>query len=78
MKNRGQMAMIHEKLCSLVSDLDAICEELRFLIKGVETAASPMSVDDYFKFLLASERIRETIEILEGIVKETENVTPTT
>jgi len=69
--------MIHEKLCSIVIDLDAICEDLS-LIKEVEFATSPMSVADYFKFLLASERIRETIEILEGIVKETESVTSTT
>jgi len=72
------MAIIHEKLCSLVNDLDAISEELRPLIKEVEMARSPMSVDDYFKFLLASERIREAIEILERIVKETESVTSTT
>ena len=71
------MKMVHEKLCSIVSELDAICEDLS-LIKEVEFSTSPMSVDDYFKFLLASERIRETIEILEGIVKETESVTSTT
>lgn len=70
--------MIHGKLCSIVSELDAICGELRSLIKEVEFATSPTSVNDYFKSLLASERIRETIDILEGIVKETESVTSTT
>jgi hypothetical protein len=73
-----QMKTIQEKLCSIVTDLDVICETLSSLIKEVGIAASPSMVDHYFKFLLAFERIKETIKILEGIIKETENVTSTT
>ena len=70
--------MVHEKISSIVSHLDAIGEELFSLIKEMEMATLPISVDDYFKFLLASERIRETIEILERIARETESVTAPT
>ena len=70
--------MVHEKICSIVGNLDAIGGELSSLIKEMEMAALQISVEDYFKFLLASERIRETIEILERIPKETESVTSTT
>ena len=70
--------MVHKKISSIVSHLDASGEELCSLIKEMETAASTISVDDYFKFLLASERIREAIEIFERVVKETESVTSTT
>jgi len=70
--------MVHEKLCSIVGDLNANWEELKSLTREIEMATLPMPVDDYFKFLLASERIKETIELLEGIAKETESVTSTT
>ena len=70
--------MVREKIPSIVSHLEAIGEELSSLIKEMEVAALPVFVEDYFKFLLASERIRETIEVLERIPKETESVTSTT
>jgi len=78
MKEEGQKAMVHGKIPSIVTHLDAIGEELCSLIKEMEMAMLPVSVEDYFKFLLASERIREAIEILERIPKETESVTSTT
>ncbi len=70
--------MVHEKISNIVSQLDASGEELCSLIKEMEVAGLTISVDDYFKFLLASERIREAIEIFERVVKETESVTPAT
>ena len=72
------MKMIHENLCNLISDLDIICETLSSLRKGAEIGKSPLIVDDYFRFLLASEKIREAIEILGGIGKKTENITSVT
>jgi hypothetical protein len=68
----------HEKLCRLIKDLDLICVALDSLRKGTETPTPRLSVDVYYKFLLASERIRETINILGGIIKETEGVISTT
>ena len=72
------MKTIREELCGIISDLDVICKSLSSIRREVEIAPSPLPVDDHFKFLLACERIRETIEILGGITKETESVTSTT
>ena len=72
------MKTIHEKLCGIIIDLDVICDTLGCLRREVEIAPSSLPVDDHFKFLLACERIKETIEILGGIKKETESVTSTT
>ncbi len=72
------MKTIHEKLCGIIIGLDVICETLSFLRREVEITSLPLPVDDHFKFLLACERIKETIEILGGIIKETESVTSTT
>jgi hypothetical protein len=64
----------HEKLCRVIKDLDLICADLDSLRKGSETTTPRLPVDEYYKFLLASQRIRETISILGGMIKETEGV----
>jgi hypothetical protein len=58
--------------------LNVLSETMSSLIKEVEFAPPSLSVDEYFKFLLASQKIGETIEILEGIIKETQSVTSIT
>ncbi len=72
------MKAIHDTLCSVNSDLEANFRILNWLRKGIEMATPPLRADDYSKFLLASDRIRETIQILRGIIKTTESVTSTT
>ncbi len=63
-----------ENLCRIINDLNDICKKLNFLREGIEIDRERMRVDDYFKFLLASKRIRETIEILGRLIKKTEIV----
>jgi len=67
------MKPILEKLCRIIADLNVIGEMLILLREEVEIVRS-LRIDDYLKILLASERTRETIEILEKITKETESV----
>ncbi len=71
------MKPIYEKLCRIIIDLDIISEMLDFLSKELEIA-EPLPLDDYLEILLASERIREAIEFLGRILKETESVNATT
>jgi len=72
------MKTIYEKLCMVISNLDVNCETLNALRKGMQTAMPRVPVDNYYKILLAFERVREAIEILRGMIKETKNATPTT
>ncbi|MDH4267827.1 MAG: hypothetical protein OEW45_19540 [Deltaproteobacteria bacterium] len=72
------MKAIHADLCRLINALEAICGTLDSLRKGMETTTPRLPVDDYYKFLLATERIRETIAILRKIIEKTESVISTT
>ena len=72
------MQKIHDKLCSLINELNEICGTLDFLSKGLEFVTPRAPVDVYYKFLLASAGVRKVIEILGEVTKKTKNVTPTT
>ncbi len=63
-----------ENLCRIINDLYDICKELNSLRKGMEVDKEQMRVEDYFKFLLASRRIREKIEIVGRLIKKSEIV----
>ena len=71
------MKAIHADLCRLSNALEAICGTLDSLRKGMETTTPRLPVDDYYKFLLASERIRETIAILRKIIEKIESIIST-
>ncbi len=60
-----------ENLCRIINDLNDICKNLNSLRKGMEIDRQRMRVDDYFEFFLASKKVRETIEILERVIKGT-------
>jgi hypothetical protein len=68
------MKTIHADLCRIINDLELICRTLDSLRKRMETTLPRLPVDDYYKFLLVSERIRETIAILRKIIEKTESV----
>jgi len=72
------MKTIYENLCSIIMDLEVICETMDSLRKGMEFATPRLPFDDYLRILLASERIKEAIEILGRMIKKTESVTSTT
>jgi len=72
------MKTILADLCWIINDLELICRTLDSLRKRMETTLPRLPVDDYYKFLLASERIRETIAILRKIITKTESVISTT
>jgi len=65
-------------LCLVINDLELIYRTLDSFRKGMETTIPRLPVADYFKFLLASERIRETIAILEKMIEKTRSGTSTT
>ena len=71
------MNTIYENLCSTIMDLEVICETLDSLRKGMDFA-TPRLPSDYLRILLASERIKEAIEILGRMIKKKESVTSTT
>jgi len=72
------MKTIYENLCSIIMDLEVIRENLESLGKGMEFATPRLPFDNCLIIFLASQRIREAIEILERMVKKTESVTSTT
>jgi hypothetical protein len=72
------MKTIYENLCSIIMDLEVIRENLDSLRKGVEFAAPRLPFDNCLIILLASQRVKEAIEILERMIKKTESVTSTT
>ncbi len=72
------MKTIYENLCSIIMDLEVIRENLDSLRKGMEFATPRVPFDNCLITLLASERIKEAIEILERIIKKTKSVTSTT
>ncbi len=68
------MKTSQENLCRIINDLYGICKNVNSLRKEMEIDREQMRVDDYFTFLLASERIRETIEILGRVITRREIV----
>ena len=72
------MKTIHENLCSIIRDLEVICENLDSLRKGMEFAMPRLPFDNYLIILLSSERIKEAMEILGRMIKKTGSVTSTT
>jgi len=72
------MKTILADLCLVIKDLELICRTLDSLRKGMEVTIPRVRVDDYYKILLASERIRETIAILGKLIEKTGSVTSTT
>ena len=72
------MKTFYENLCSIIIDLEVICETLDSLRKRMEVTMPRVGVDDYYKILLAFKGIREIIEILGGMIKKTESVRSTT
>ncbi len=72
------MEKTYENLCSVIIDLGIICGTLDSVGKRLEITTPRVSVDDYYKILLASQQIRGIIENLKGVVRETESVTSTT
>ncbi len=65
------MTKVHEKLCSLINELKAICKTLASIRKRLEVVTPLVPVDVYYKFLLASAGIRIGIEISGGMIKKT-------
>ena len=72
------MKTIHEDLSKVINHLEVICERMNSLRIEMEIARPRVRVDDYFKCILASARIREAIEILGNMINETESVSSTT
>ncbi len=72
------MKTIYENLCSIIMDLEVIRENLDSLRKGVEFATPRLPFDNCLIILLASQRVKEAIEILERMIKRAESVTSTT
>ncbi len=72
------MKTIHKDLCRVINDLDAICTTLDSHIRSMEIAGWRVPVDDYYRVLLASGKIRETIEILGRVMERSEIVPPPT
>ena len=72
------MGKIHDKLCSLINKLNAICGNLDLLRKGLDFVVPRVPVDIYYKFLLASSGIRKVIEILGEVTNKTKNVNSAT
>lgn len=77
-KKEAQMKTTYENLCSIIMDLEVICENLDSLGKKMEFATPRMPFDNCLMIFLSSQRIREAIEILERVIKKTKNVTSTT
>jgi hypothetical protein len=69
---------IQETLFGVISDLDVISETLRTLGKNMEASIPQVAVDEYYRILLAAERLRESIEFLREIAGKTKSVTPIT
>ncbi len=65
------MKKLHEKLCSLIDELNAIRRTLDFLRKGLKVVTPLLPVDVYYKFLLVSAGISKLIDILGGVIKKT-------
>lgn len=59
--------MIHGRLCNIIIDMDAIFENLKTLGKDMEATIPRVPVDEYYKAILAAERLRESIEFLREI-----------
>ena len=72
------MKKIHDKLYRLIDDLNAICENLALLRRGLYFVISRVPVDIYYKFLLASAGIRKVIENLGDVTNRTKNVNSAT
>ncbi len=74
MEKKGeQIKRIYESLRTIISNLDVIGQTLNSLRKGIETTRPALAVSDYYKLLLASERIKDTIEILGGMLRGQKN-----
>ncbi len=73
-----QMKTIYQDLSSIIMDLEAIRENLESLRRGMELALPRSPFENCLIILLASQRIREAIEILGRMKKETGSVTSTT
>ncbi len=61
------MKTVHEDLCRVINGLEVICGTLDSLRKRIEVI--PVSVDNYYKILLALKETKDIIELL-GRVKE--------
>lgn len=72
------MKTIYENLASVIMDLEVIHDNLDSLRKGMEFATPRFSFDSCLIILLASQRVKEAIEILERMMKGTESVTSIT
>jgi len=72
------MKTIREALLGIIADLDVIFETLKSLGKDMEATIPQVVVDEYYKILLATERLRESIRFLKEIAGETKNVSPIT
>jgi hypothetical protein len=72
------MGKIHDKLCSLINELNAICGNLDLLRKGLDFVIPRVPVDIYYKFLLASSGIRKVIEILGEVTNKAKNANSAT
>ncbi len=65
------MKRIHDKLCCLINEVNAIRRNPDFLRKGLKAATPLVPADIYYKFLLASVGIRKGIVIAGGVIKKT-------
>ncbi len=64
----NQIIMFH-----VIKELESVSKILAGFRESVESLKSGMEGEDFFKILMAGKRIEETIDILEELVKETEN-----
>jgi hypothetical protein len=65
---------IHEILFRTIKDLDVISENLKTLGKNMEASIPQFAVEEYYRILLAAERLRESIEFLREIAAKTNSV----
>ena len=71
------MKSIQENLCGAISNLNVIYKTLNSIRNEMEITTPRLPVEEYFKFLLASERIREGIEIFEEMIEKQKSVAAT-
>ena len=72
------MKTIQETLFRVIKDLDVISDTLKTLGMNMEASIPRVAADEYYKMLLAGERLRETILFLREISGKTKSVTSIT